>query len=261
MKLSFSTVGCPNWSWNDIVSSAADLGYNGIEVRVLGTERYAPKFRPFLQDNIDETKKMLKSRNLEIPCLSSGAIIGDEGFFEEVRAYIDLAQKLGVRYIRVMPEAQSAPTKRLDDKKITECLRPLGKEAKEKGVTILVETNGEYCESKRLNDVLDKCEGGVGALWDIHHTYRFGGESAEYTYDNLKDYIKHVHVKDAVKQRAEVKYVPIGNGDVPINDAVALLIDSGYDGYFSFERKKNLYDQMEDAGIGFMQYIDYMKNI
>ena len=42
MKLSFSTVGCPDWSWGEIVAAASDLGYDGIELRGLGRELYTP---------------------------------------------------------------------------------------------------------------------------------------------------------------------------------------------------------------------------
>jgi fatty-acyl-CoA synthase len=38
MKLAFSTLGCPDFSWNDIYSMAKDLGFNGIEIRGLGNE-------------------------------------------------------------------------------------------------------------------------------------------------------------------------------------------------------------------------------
>ena len=47
MKIAFSTVGCPEWSWNDIYIMAKDLGYNGIELRGLENEMNLLKARPF----------------------------------------------------------------------------------------------------------------------------------------------------------------------------------------------------------------------
>ena len=41
MKLAFSTLGCPDFSWNDIYSMAKDLGFDGIEIRGLGNEIFA----------------------------------------------------------------------------------------------------------------------------------------------------------------------------------------------------------------------------
>lgn len=42
MKLSLSTLGCPGWSWNEIFATAKDLGMNGIEVRGVANEMFAP---------------------------------------------------------------------------------------------------------------------------------------------------------------------------------------------------------------------------
>ncbi|MEG0900783.1 MAG: sugar phosphate isomerase/epimerase, partial [Clostridia bacterium] len=33
MNISFSTLGCPRWSWQEITATAGDLGYQGVEVR------------------------------------------------------------------------------------------------------------------------------------------------------------------------------------------------------------------------------------
>jgi len=47
MKLAFSTLGCPDWNWNEIYSMAHDLGYAGIEIRGLGEEIMASRAKPF----------------------------------------------------------------------------------------------------------------------------------------------------------------------------------------------------------------------
>ena len=38
MKLSFSTLGCPAWSYQDILRRAAEYGFNGIAIRGLNGE-------------------------------------------------------------------------------------------------------------------------------------------------------------------------------------------------------------------------------
>ena len=49
MKLSLSTLGCPGWSWNEIFATAKDLGMNGIEVRGVANEMFAPAISVFNQ--------------------------------------------------------------------------------------------------------------------------------------------------------------------------------------------------------------------
>ena len=59
MKISFSTVGCPEWSWNDIFSMAKDLGYQGIEIRGLGNELRVANAKPFTESELPKTKAAL----------------------------------------------------------------------------------------------------------------------------------------------------------------------------------------------------------
>ncbi|MGN1100260.1 MAG: sugar phosphate isomerase/epimerase, partial [Christensenellales bacterium] len=72
MKLAFSTLGCPDFTWTDICSMAKDLGFKGIELRGLGGDIFSVKGNPFSADNLDNTIAELKKRSLEIPCISSG---------------------------------------------------------------------------------------------------------------------------------------------------------------------------------------------
>ncbi|MBE6854860.1 MAG: sugar phosphate isomerase/epimerase, partial [Ruminococcus sp.] len=38
MKIGFSTIACPEYSWTDIYTMAKDLGFDGIEIRGLGND-------------------------------------------------------------------------------------------------------------------------------------------------------------------------------------------------------------------------------
>ena len=75
MKISFSTLACPNWSWQEIYGAAKDLGFNGIEVRGLGNEIFSVKAQPFTDSQLPKTVEKLNSLGLEIACLSSGACL------------------------------------------------------------------------------------------------------------------------------------------------------------------------------------------
>ena len=49
---SFSTLGCPKWSFETIINCAADNGYNGIEIRGLQGQLDLPKCPEFSSANI-----------------------------------------------------------------------------------------------------------------------------------------------------------------------------------------------------------------
>ena len=61
MKLAFSTLGCPNFSWVEIYSMAKDLGFKGIEIRGLGDEISAVRAQPFSEEQLPQTIKSFPS--------------------------------------------------------------------------------------------------------------------------------------------------------------------------------------------------------
>ena len=75
MKYAFSTIACPEFTWNEILTMAHDLGFQGIEVRVRGHQLYSLRGNPFTEELLPATKKELERLHLEIPCLSSGCAL------------------------------------------------------------------------------------------------------------------------------------------------------------------------------------------
>ena len=264
MKISFSTLACPDFSWTDIYSMASDLGFNGIEVRGLGDQIYSVKAKPFTDENIDKTIAKLNRLKLEIPCLSSGCCLK---FFdkhnetvEEITQYAVLANKLGTSYIRILADLDPAPADEIDDEKIAEVLKEIAPIGEKYNVTLLVETNGVYADTKRLRKLLDTVNSKwIAALWDMHHPYRYMGETGEQTVENLGDYIKYIHVKDSVMEDGKLSYKLMGEGDIPIGQMLSALQKIGYDGYISLEWVKRWAKDLYAAGIVFPQFANYMR--
>ena len=75
MKLSFSTLACPDWSFREIYAAAADLGYDGIEIRGIADEIYAPKIYNFTDEKIESAKAHLEKRNLKILALTIATVM------------------------------------------------------------------------------------------------------------------------------------------------------------------------------------------
>ena len=211
MKISFSTLACPDFSWADIYSMAKDLGFHGIEVRGLGDDIFAVNARPFTDAQLPKTVEKLNSLGLEIPCLASGCGLKFKEDYDrnisEITQYIVLAKKLGTPYIRVLGDLHPQPEGEVDDEFVVSTLKLLGTIAQGFGVCLLVETNGVYADTKRLRALLDKVGmPSVAALWDMHHPYRYAGESARQTVENLGSYIKYVHVKDSIVKDGKCEY-------------------------------------------------------
>ncbi|MBQ2955726.1 MAG: AMP-binding protein, partial [Clostridia bacterium] len=100
----------------------------------------------------------------------------------------------------------------------------------------------------------------VAALWDVHHPYRFFGEQPETTVANLGSYIKYIHVKDSVMEGDVVRYRMMGEGDLPVREALDALDKINYDGYVSLEWVKRWAPDLTDAGIVFPHFAHYMSD-
>lgn len=264
MKIAFSTLGCPGWSWKEIYATAKDLGINGIEIRGLETEIFAPLTKPFMPENIDNTIELLKTLNLEIPIFTTGAYLfneeNPEEAIKEAKAYIDLAEKVGASFIRVLGDKDAAPGPKIDLDFVKIQYQKICDYAGDKGVVPLIETNGVLADSKIMAQFINQVDRpNAGVLWDIHHPHRFFGESPETTLDNLDGTIKYLHIKDSVMKDGKVNYRMLGYGDVPVLDCLKQMKKNGYNGYVSLEWVKRWNPDLQEPGIVFSHYINYMR--
>ena len=263
MKICFSTLTCPDFTWPEIYSMAKDFDFDGIEIRGIGDELFTVNAYPFTDSQLPATLAKLKSLNLEVPCLSSDTPISDpelaDTAINEISAYASLASKINAKYIRVLGDKTPAPTKEIDDTIVINSLIRLIPIATKYDVTLLVETNGVYSDTKRLKKVLEAVnDSHIAALWDIHHPYRNFGESPNETVSNLGDYIKFIHVKDSSKVGDTVEYRLMGDGDMPLANIFECLNRMNYDGYVSLEWVYRWSHDLSDAGIVVPHFADYM---
>ncbi len=264
MKLAFSTLGCPGWTWSDIYATAKDLNFDGIEVRGIANEMYVPNAKRFDENHLDKTIKQLNDGDMKISMLTTGVAVGEDydnalvEAFAEAKEYMDLASKLSCKYIRIMISSHPQPED-IDIDKSIELYNEMCRYGEDKGVTPLMETNGILANSIAMQQFMDKIASkNKGVLWDIHHPYRFFNETPSQTYESIGKYIKYVHVKDSVINDNDIVYRMMGYGDVPVFDALKLLKENGYDSFISLEWVKRWNPDLEEPGIVFAHYMSYM---
>lgn len=265
MKLSFSTVGCPDWTFDEIFAAAKDFGYDAVEIRGMGKEINAPKLKIFSGSNINATMDKLKNAGLDISMFASNAVIGfpdtAEAGKSEAFEYIDLARAAGVGFVRILisprPEADGA-----DVNIAIATYSAICDYAKDKNVAPLIETNGIFADSKALAEFMRRipCEN-KGVLWDINHPCRYFGETASQTFGNIGEYVKYLHIKDSAvnPETGKTEYKMPGHGDLPIDDILKLMAGAGYGGFLSLEWTKRWVPELQEPGIVFSHYADYMR--
>ena len=143
---------------------------------------------------------------------------------------------------------------------ITKGLVVLGDYAKERQVNVLMETHGELVKSEDLETIMQSAaHPNVGLVWDPSNMWTVTKESPAEMYNKLKKYIRHTHIKDAKLVDGKLQYKLLGQGDVPIFEAIKALNKGGYKGYYSFEWEKLWHPEIDEPEIALADYPKKMK--
>ncbi len=260
MKLGVIT-DCFKKSHEEGIRKASELGLDGVQIYATTGE-----FSPQLSDAEKQAyKDLLKKHGLVVSALCGD--MGGYGFeieednaerIDKTKKIIDLAVEFGAKtvttHIGVIPEDKGEKRYQVMLKALTEC----GLYAKEKGVTLAIETGPETADT--LLAFLKDTQGGVGVNLDPANFTMVTGQDAVEAVYILKDYIVHTHAKDgrrldenqnptdvyhafaeggvyalnACKGFAEL---PLGEGDVDWENYLSALKEIGYDGFLTIERE------------------------
>ena len=251
MKLSFSTRGWPGLSFDEMIETAVDMGFSGIEVYNLSNfDDLIDRGGPFHKYNTAATVRRLREMDLTVPCFDTSIDISlGESVLDSVKSLMDIAFNAHVPYVVVCALNDNEDT-------VYSMLESLLPHAEKTGVSILVKTSGIYSNTARLRNMLDRFASDyLAVLWDIHHPYRDNGESGDDTIKNLGSYVKHVHMRDSDDSG---KYQLIGEGTMPIDDVIRALSSVNYDNFISLEWKPDWLDDLKDPEIIFPYFVNYM---
>lgn len=267
IRLCFSTLACPDWTWKQILHFGPRYGYQGVEIRLLEREANLLVRPEFQSSELPRRREELQAAGFEVAGL--GSSVRFDYLDADVRRqqveigcrYIDLAHQLQSGFVRVFGDVFTAGQEAQDRERvigqIVEGLTLLGDYAEPRGVRVLMETHGDFAASQWMATVMTRVNHpAVGVLWDTHHPWRFYNESLAETFNRLRPWIRHTHWKDSVaapqtttvtSTEAAAKahslmsghrpahYVLFGEGEFPATEALTLLDLSGYDGWYSLE--------------------------
>ena len=251
MKLSFSTRGWSDLSWEQMQETARDMGFSGIEVYNLHKfHSLLDRSGPFHKYHTAATVRQLRELKLQISCFDSSCDISSQACqLEDLYALMEAAHNTQVPYVAACALTENEDT-------VQQHLQKLLPRAEALGVTLLLKTSGIYADTARLRRMMDSfaCDQ-LAALWDVHHPYRDLGETGDTTIKNLGDYVRHVHLRDSDDTCA---YQLIGEGSMPIADIMRALSSVNYDGFLSLEWKPEWMEELQDPEIIFPHFVNYM---
>jgi len=217
------------------------------------------------EEEIQRIKKLVAQYNVKVPCITRHNFVGlpvmttepeDEAYQKHLaglKRCIKIAKELGTDLVRVMScrkemiifgsngaEKWVASTGAWE--KLLKLMEAPVKLAEDEGITLAVETgNNAMVTSGWLGRKLidDLGTEHLKIIWDIPNTLYCTEVPFPDAYEEIRDYIAHIHIKDcqANISRATVRFCPLGEGDMApyLEDIASALRNDGYQGVVSLE--------------------------
>ena len=245
MKLCFSTLGCYDYSLEDIIKLAKTYSVDALEIRGIGGVMDNFAIPEFSEESATATVRRLADEGISILSLGTSCSFHApekrEAMVESAKGQILIAKRLGAPYVRLfgnnLTEDRDACFERVGT-----ALAEIADFAAGEGVTALLEIHGDYNSIENVKPLFDIVgeRAGFGIIWDVAHSDKVYGENWQGFYEFIRPYIKHVHLKD----HKDGTLVLPGEGVIPIRPIVDRLLADGYDGYFSLEWEKKWHPEI-----------------
>lgn len=266
MNLAFSTLGCPDYTFEEIIKCAEKYGVSGIEIRGINSAMEADKIEEFV--DADKTKALIKKQGLTITDFGTSCAFHDDTGYDQAvregRSAVDVCERMEIPYIRVFGN-DITDCREAVIKNIIRGIGGLCEYAKDKNVGILLETHGDFATVENLCPVVEalKEHENFGILWDVEHSDKAYGDNWQEFYNYIGPYVKHVHLKDYKRAKEGKPFVLTlaGKGDIPLAHIVRTLLADGYTGYFSLEWEKKWKPELPEFTVAMDSFVETMNKI
>ncbi len=259
MKFTLNTLGAPNWSLEQTARNARAYGYAGVDLRLLDGDVITLES---VRANKRRLRALFPTDELPLAVLATSVRLATtdpairQKTLDEAHAWIDLAAELGVPVIRYFA-ARNPPELDLarSIQAVGEMLAKLADHAARAGVKIGVETHDEFAHATTVARALALVPSpAVGAIWDMYHTARMGETPAQ-ALDALGDRVLNVHLKDGRRTADGWQLLLLGEGEIPVKEALRLLHERGYHDFVSVEWEKKWHPEIAEPEVAYPQHL------
>lgn len=262
MRIAFSTISCPDYTFAQIAEAVRQYGYDGVELYALEGGRLTAEV---LAERVGEAKRELA--DIPIVCLNSWARLSDPDPVARaeqealVGRALELAAELGCPLVKSfggeLPDGP-APSDVFDY--MGESIGRIVARGRALGVGLVVETHDGFCAGRRLAELLERVDDDYfGALWDVHHPYRVG-ESVSETDNLIGSRVRHAHVKDAVRDGDGWRFTLLGEGELPVAAMIERLRAWGFDGCVSVDWEKMWHPEIAGPAVALPQFATTLRS-
>ncbi len=248
MKVAFSTVACPDWTLDRVMSFADEVEYDGVELRTFGWGSTGLACDPALTDG-EKVRRLALESGTHVMCLGTSVKFDDpirppvlgralragEPSLEAGKRFLQLADELECPCIRVFGfEGPGGESRARTHDRVVVRLRSLLDAARSRRIRVVLENGGSFGRASDLAEVIRECGSQwLGAAYNIAVGVS-AGDRVEDAIDLLGDRLWTVKLKDL----RGTKPVEIGQGETPLRPAVEHLERNAYEGWLVVEWMK-----------------------
>jgi sugar phosphate isomerase/epimerase len=243
LSWTFSTLGCPAASLSEAAGIAKRFGFHGLELRALHGRIDLAQVLADYYGSPDQLVRAVAASGVPVVAMDTSLrlIGGRDDHRRETVALGKWADALEVPYLRVFDggtDRQGCETEAR--RMIADGLKWWEKMRREEGICcrLMVETHWALIRVEDIVPLADECEGNLNLLWDVFHTWRGSGHAPADDWQELKPWVRHIHVKDAIRDptaKNGMQHCLPGRGDIPLFELLLLLEKVGFKGPVSLE--------------------------
>ena len=264
MKLAFSTLGCPEWSVEQILGAASECEYGAIELRGIQKGMEPEDMACFSPENREKTLEAFAQNGVDICVYGTSVHFHDpatvEAQYQTALKALQFCVECDIPMMRIFGNEVKPETENEQLEQIARYFDKLANEAEKVGKQVLLEVHGNLTTIERLRYVAERvCSPAFGLIWDVGHTHVHYGENIESFYYALKPWIRHVHIKDAIHRDGKMHHLcMIGEGHLPLRKIIDMLERDEYQGYYSLEWEKRWHPELAEPEIVIPYYAQWM---
>ncbi len=245
MKFSFSTKNVCRSTFIELCKTAKEYGFSAFEIFDAFNEKATHADSIFSSAVKADSKRKLINRHISVSALTFPTPIDAKTDTSAIEKYVDYAVRADSKNVIISVQ------KGQDLYEIKEKLSSAVKMAESLGVSILIETTGEFSNTQKVLELINLFESAsVGVCWDIRETFFNGKETADQTIQILGAYINYVRIGD----RKDGRNLLIGDGDLPVQEFINALKSLNYEGFVSVEWN-DVYTQDDVVLTHFINYM------
>lgn len=226
-RRSISTLGCPEYSLEQVLALAQRHRLDAVEIRALANTIDVPTVLAAEYGTPAVLAARMKSAPVPIISLDTSLKLAANTATdrEDFLRFVPWAEAVGVPWLRVFDGGHAADPATHQTMADTVAWWRALKQANGWQAEIMVETHDALCTTAAIAQFLTLAPG-TAILWDTQHTWKNGGEDPLATWRAIGPHVVHVHVKDSVSRpsaKHPFTYVLPGEGEFPIAPVRALL--------------------------------------